>query len=78
MSALVAAMQRRGNAAWLGLAGALGAVLGVLLSGSREAARALPGAAAAGCIAVGMFKAWEPLGWIAIGAVLLVLDRRIR
>lgn len=78
MSTFAAAVQRRGNAAWLGLAGMLGATLGVLLTGFRGAARILPGVAAAGCVTVGAFKAWEPLGWLVVGALLLALDRRIR
>jgi hypothetical protein len=56
--------------AWLAAAGVLGRLVGV-------AGRGLPGLAGAGLVCYGLWLAWAPLGFIAAGGFLLLLDRRV-
>lgn len=39
--------------------------------------RTVPGVAGASLVSYGLFDAWHPLGWIAAGGFLLILDRRV-
>lgn len=42
-----------------------------------HAARVGPGLAGALCVAYGLWLAWAPLGFVALGAFLLLADRRM-
>lgn len=75
MAGYVAAWRRR---VWLGLAGALGTLLGMLLTGSREVARIIPGVLGALLVSYGLFEAWRPLGLVAAGLFLIAADRYVR
>jgi hypothetical protein len=39
--------------------------------------RTLPGAAGALLVSYGLYRAWLPLGFIAAGGFLLLIDRRV-
>lgn len=49
---------------------------GRALNRAATVGRTLPGVAGASLVSYGLYDAWSPLGWIAAGAFLLVLDRR--
>ena len=62
---------------WPRVAGALAAAAGHVLRGVSLAAPRLPGPAGAVLVSVGLGLAWLPLGVVAAGAFLLLLDRRV-
>lgn len=59
----------RVRAAWGATAAAAGAGVALLVRGA-------PGLAGAGLVCYGLYAAWRPLGWVAAGVFLLLLDRR--
>lgn len=62
--------RNRGRAAFTAAAGYLAARMGHIL-------RTLPGMAGALLVSYGLYLAWLPLGFIAAGGFLLLLDRRV-
>lgn len=62
------------RARWTRLRGVLVEAAGRMVG---VAARGLPGAAGPVLVCYGLWQAWPPLGWIAGGAFLLWLDRRM-
>jgi hypothetical protein len=53
------------------------AVLGFLADRSGSALRSVPGLGGAALVSYGLFDAWHPLGFIAAGGFLLLIDRRV-
>lgn len=52
------------------------AAAGRVLNRAATAGRTVPGVAGASLVSYGLYDAWHPLGWIAAGGFLLLLDRR--
>jgi hypothetical protein len=50
--------------------------VGRVLNHIARVGRTVPGVAGASLVSYGLYDAWHPLGWIAAGAFLLILDRR--
>jgi hypothetical protein len=78
VSVLSPAWRTRGNRAWLGLATAIGAFIGVLLGLAPRVARGGLTLAGPLLLVYGLYLAWHPLGFIAGGLFLLWADRNIR
>jgi hypothetical protein len=55
---------------------AVAAAAGHVLRLSVQVGVQLPGLAGAGAICYGLWLAWPPLGFVAIGTFLLLVDRR--
>jgi uncharacterized membrane protein HdeD (DUF308 family) len=72
------AWRQRGNRVLLALAGALGALMGFVLTWAPQVARLVPAVVGPLFIAYGLGLAWRPLGFMAIGMFLLWADRNIR
>lgn len=70
MTALVARLRPR----WEAVLGQAADLAGVVV---RQVGRGLPGMAGPLLICYGLALAWRPLGFIAGGIFLLLLDRRI-
>lgn len=51
-------------------------VAGRALNRAATVGRTVPGVAGASLVSYGLYDAWHPLGFIAAGAFLLILDRR--
>ncbi|MFE2352216.1 hypothetical protein [Kitasatospora cineracea] len=51
---------------------------GALAAAAGTAVRYLPGTAGAVCASASAWMVWAPLGWLAAGTFLLLLDRRMR
>lgn len=64
------AIATRLRSTWAGLVGEAAEFAG-------HAARSVPGIGGALLVAYGFGLAWRPLGFIALGAFLLLLDRRV-
>jgi hypothetical protein len=62
---------------WPNLAGALAAAAGHAARAGRQAAVRLPGLAGSVAVCYGAWLAWAPAGFLAAGAFLLLLDRRV-
>ncbi|GAA4676832.1 hypothetical protein GCM10023347_33960 [Streptomyces chumphonensis] len=63
-------MAKRGRGRWRAAAGLAAAAAGTCL-------RAMPGMVGAGLVAYGLWLAWPPLGFLAVGGCLLLADRRV-
>jgi hypothetical protein len=57
-------------------AGLLGVLLRYLLVAGRPVVDALPGALGVMLVAYGLGLAWRPLGFIAVGLALIIIDWR--
>ena len=55
----------------------LDAAVVVAATAAGHAVRSLPGAGGALSVSYGLWLAWEPLGFIALGGFLLLVDRRV-
>lgn len=83
MSGYVYGLPRTGRLAkphdrrWPKVAGALAAGAGHALRVVRALGVRVPGVAGAVLVAVGLGLAWLPLGVVAAGAFLLLIDRRV-
>lgn len=53
------------------------ATVGRVAAAAGYAARVGPGALGALSVAYGLWLAWVPLGWVALGGFLLLADRRM-
>lgn len=53
------------------------AVVGAAAAGAGHGVRTLPGVAGPLLIAYGLWLAWSPLGYVALGGFLLWADRRM-
>lgn len=61
----------------LRLADLFGAVVRYVAAAASVVVKAAPGALGALSVAYGLWLAWHPLGFIALGAALLAIDRRV-
>lgn len=52
-------------------------VAGWVAEAAGYVARGGPGVLGAGCVSFGLWLAWAPLGFVALGAFLLLVDRRM-
>jgi hypothetical protein len=52
-------------------------VTGYVAEKAGRLVRTVPGAAGALLVSYGLYRAWLPLGFIAAGGFLLLIDRRV-
>lgn len=55
----------------------LAAAAGYVARCATKYGASAPGVGGAGCVVYGLGSAWAPLGWLAAGGFLLMLDRRL-